>query len=67
MYLLKLGQVEAIQQLAVGLVRDRTTVQRWLRQYRQGGINQLLQSQVRLGRKPDIPFRGANSFNQTAF
>ena len=55
LYLLKLGQVKTIQQLAIGLGRDRTTVQRWLRQYRQGGIDRLLQSQVRLGRKPDIP------------
>ncbi len=55
LYLLKLGQVKTIGQLAVGLGRDRTTVQRWLRQYRQGGINRLLQRQVRLGRKPEIP------------
>jgi putative transposase len=61
LYLLKLGQVKTIQQLAIGLGRDRTTVQRWLRQYRQGGIDRLLQRQVRLGRKPNIP-----SWAQTA-
>lgn len=55
LYLLKLGQVKTIQQLAVVMGRDRTTVQRWLRKYRQGGISQLLQRQERLGRKPDIP------------
>lgn len=36
LYLLKLGQVKTIQQLAVVLGRDRTTIHRWLRQYRQG-------------------------------
>ena len=55
LYLLKLGRVETIQQLAIDLGRDRTTLQRWLRQYRQGGMSHLLQRQVRLGRKPDIP------------
>ena len=55
LYLLKLGQVKTIQQLAMVMGRDRTTVQRWLRQYREGGISQLLQRQERLGRKPDIP------------
>lgn len=49
LYLLKLGQVNTIKQLAVVIGRDRTTLQRWLRQYRQGGISRLLQSQVRLG------------------
>lgn len=37
LYLLKLGQVKTIQQLAVVMGRDRTTVQRWLLMYRQGG------------------------------
>ncbi len=55
LYLLKLGQVKTIQRLAVVIGRDRTTVQRWLRKYRQGGISQLRQRQERLGRKPDIP------------
>lgn len=55
LYLLKLGQVRTIQQLAVSLGRDRTTLQRWLRWYRQEGISRLLLQQVRLGRKPDIP------------
>ncbi len=38
LYLLKRGQVKTIQQLAVVMGRDRTTAQRWLRKYRQGGI-----------------------------
>ena len=61
LYLLKLGQVKTIQQLAIVIGRDRTTLQRWLRQYRQGGISQLLQRQQHRGRKPDIP-----SWAQTA-
>ena len=55
LYLLKLGRVETIQQLAIDIGRDRTTLSRWLRQYRKGGINHLLQKQVGQGRKPDIP------------
>lgn len=55
LYLLKLGRVETIQQLAIDLGRDRTTLQRWLRQDRHGGMSRLLQRQVSLGRKPDIP------------
>jgi len=55
LYLLKLGHVKTIGQLAVGLGRDRTTVQRWLRQYRERGISQLLQRQERIGRRPNIP------------
>lgn len=67
LYLLKLGQVKTIQQLAVGLGRDRTTVQRWLRQYRQGGIDQLLRSPSASGAKARYSQMGASSFNQTAF
>lgn len=39
LYWLKLGRVETIQQLAIDIGRDRTTLQRWLRQYRQGGMS----------------------------
>jgi len=34
--------VETVQHLAVVLGRNRVTVQRWLSQYRSGGLNQLL-------------------------
>jgi transposase len=55
LYLLKLKKVKTIQELAQNLGRDRTTVQRWLRRYRIGGISELLEQQVRSGRKPEIP------------
>ena len=55
LYLLKLKKVKTIQELAQNLGRNRTTVQRWLRRYRQGGISQLLEQQMKLGRKPTIP------------
>jgi len=37
------NQVETVQHLAVVLGRNRVTVQRWLSQYRSGGLNQLLE------------------------
>jgi putative transposase len=39
LYLLKTGQVETVQHLAVVLGRSRITVQRWLKLYRQGGLS----------------------------
>lgn len=66
LYLLKLKKAKTIQELAQNLGRDRTTVQRWLRRYRQGGVSELLKLQSRWGRKPGIPqwgatFRGEDS------
>jgi putative transposase len=55
LYLLKLRKVKTVQELALHLGRNRTTCQRWLRRYRQGGVSELLEQQVRLGRKPEIP------------
>src|SRR4028118_790907 len=55
LYLLKLRRVKTIQELALHLGRNPTTCQRWLRRYRQGGLSELLEQQVRLGRKPEIP------------
>ena len=55
LYLLKLNKVKTIQELAQNLGRDGTTVQRWLRRYRQGGVSELRKQQQRWGRKPEIP------------
>lgn len=55
LYLLKTRQVETVQSLAVGLGRDRVTVQRWLRQYRQGGLKELLTVGKSKGRPKVIP------------
>ena len=64
LYLLKLNKVKTIQELAHFLGRDRTTLQRWLRRYRTGGISELLKPQVYWGRKPEIPQWAQQSLNQ---
>jgi transposase len=55
LYLLKTGQIETVQNLAVCLGRDRVTVQRWLRQYRQNGIKAMLAVGKSKGRPKAIP------------
>jgi transposase len=55
LYLLKTTTVETVQYLATVLGRHRTTVQRWLAQYRAGGLESLLASKPKRGRKPIIP------------
>jgi transposase len=54
LYLLQTKQVETVQHLAVILGRGRITVQRWLRQYREGGLKTLLEVKTSTGRKPII-------------
>ncbi|NEP46043.1 MAG: helix-turn-helix domain-containing protein, partial [Okeania sp. SIO2H7] len=39
LYLLKIGQVKTVKELALTLGVNRITVQRWLRQYRADGIS----------------------------
>ena len=55
LYLLKIGQVKTIKELAVTLGVNRITVQRWLREYRVEGISGFLQPKQAGGRKPIIP------------
>ena len=55
LYLLKIGQVGTVIELAVILAVNRITVQRWLKQYRREGIEGLLQVKQNGGRKPAIP------------
>ncbi|MEB3343272.1 helix-turn-helix domain-containing protein [Okeania sp.] len=55
LYLLKIGQVGTVTELAVILAVNRITVQRWLKQYRREGIQGLLQVKQNGGRKPAIP------------
>ena len=64
LYLLKLKKVKTIQELAQNLGRDRTTVQRWLRRYRQGGASELLKPQQKSGRKPEIPQWAQRALNK---
>lgn len=55
LYLLCVGEVETVQHLAVILGRDRRTVQRWLREYREGGLDKLLTVRKSPGRTSSIP------------
>lgn len=55
LYLLKTGQVETVQHLATVIGRHRTTVQGWLRRYRQGGIPCMLEVGKSSGRPSTIP------------
>ncbi|HAG83228.1 MAG TPA: helix-turn-helix domain-containing protein [Cyanobacteria bacterium UBA12227] len=55
LYLLKTGQVETVQHLATVIGRHRTTVQGWLRRYRQGGIPSMLEVGKSSGRPSTIP------------
>ena len=55
LYLLKIGQVKTVQDLAVALGRNRVTLQRWLQKYRSEGLDGLLEVKKSQGRKPAIP------------
>lgn len=55
LYLLKTGQVDTVQHLAVVIGCHRTTIQGWLREYRLGGLTLLLEERVRPGRPSMIP------------
>lgn len=55
LYLLKTKQVETVKDLAAVLGRNRVTVQRWLSQYRHGGLQKLLAVDKPKGRPRSIP------------
>ncbi|HEY9624972.1 MAG TPA: helix-turn-helix domain-containing protein [Crinalium sp.] len=55
LYLLKSKQAKTVQEAASMLGRHRATVQEWLKQYRKGGIEELLKSRPRSGRPRAIP------------
>jgi len=55
LYLLKLGQVITVGELAHWLGRHRVTVQEWLALYRHGGMNALLKYKPSTGRPCSIP------------
>jgi transposase len=50
LYWLKTKNVDSVSAIAVFLGRHRTTVQRWLTSYRQGGIEELLREKKSTGR-----------------
>ena len=51
-YWLKTKTVETVKQIAIMLGRNRVTVQKWLRKYRTGGLNLLLEPKKNLGGRP---------------
>lgn len=55
LYLLKIQQVETVEHLAIIIGRSRSTVQRWLRQYRSGGLAKMLEVGKSPGKEPLIP------------
>lgn len=55
LYLLKTAQAQTVQAAAQLLGRHRVTLQQWLRCYRKGGIESLLETQVPPGRTRTIP------------
>lgn len=55
LYLLKIQQVETVEHLAIIIGRSRSTVQRWLSQYRSGGLAKMLEVRSSPGKEPLIP------------
>ena len=52
-YWLKTKTVETVKQIAIMLGRNRVTIQTWLRKYRTGGLNLLLEPKKNLGGRPN--------------
>ncbi len=52
LYWLKTKTVETVKQIATMLGRNRVTVQKWLRKYRTGGLQLLLEPKKNLGGRP---------------
>ncbi|OKH45534.1 transposase [Calothrix sp. HK-06] len=55
LYLLKTQQVKTVQHLAAVLGRGRVTIQRWLKAYRESGLNNILLEKKSPGRPKKIP------------
>lgn len=55
LYLLKSRQVETVEHLAIIIGRSRRTIQRWLSQYRNGGLAKMLEVGKSPGKEPLIP------------
>jgi len=50
LYILKIGQVETVRPRAAVMGKGEATIHRWLRMYREGGINELLAERPKTGR-----------------
>lgn len=52
LYWIKTKTVITVKQISIMLGRNRVTVQTWLRKYRTGGLNVLLEQKQNLGGRP---------------
>jgi len=64
LYLLKVGQLASVIEVAKALGRHRATVQRWLAAYRQDGLEAMLEFKTSPGRTPIIPQWAVNSLQK---
>jgi transposase len=64
LYLLKSQQAESAERAASLLGRHRVTIQTWLRRYRQGGLDGLLEKKVAPGRAQSIPQWAQDALNK---
>ncbi|QIZ73186.1 helix-turn-helix domain-containing protein [Oxynema aestuarii] len=55
LYLLKIGQVKTLKELAILLGRDTATLYRWFQKYKAKGLDGMLEVKKGQGRKPAIP------------
>jgi transposase len=55
LYLLKSKQASTVQAAAKLVGRNRSTVQEWLKGYREGGITGIMHHKPRVGRSQKIP------------
>ena len=55
LYWLKKGEILSRNELAERLNHDNSTIYRWLKRYKEGGIERLLEEPVRPGRNRSIP------------
>jgi putative transposase len=55
LYLLKIGQVKTLKELAILLGRDTATLYRWFQRYKKDGLDGILEVKKGQGRKPAIP------------
>jgi transposase len=64
LYLLKTEQAPTVQAAAALLGRHRVTLQDWLRLYRQGGLEAMLEHKPRTGRRQSIPQWAQDALNK---
>jgi len=64
LYLLKTEQATTIQSAAALLGRHRVTLQEWLRLYRSGGLEAMLEHKPRTGRQQSIPQWAQDALNK---